>query len=135
MIKRLEPALGPSLRSLDRFAAESLDRLEMYVPGFKAGGEAAMMRVDDDAAFEAAEQGGQGEPRQPPLSPGLTHPDLAATTQPLIQRKPKSTWSTIVSNVGGYVISEDAMRGLRYCLRWLQVGSLRSGVWSPRHAP
>ncbi|KAJ3037604.1 hypothetical protein HDV00_001492 [Rhizophlyctis rosea] len=48
----------------------------------------------------------------------------ATTTAPHIDRKPRSRVQNIVAGVGahlgGLVISDDTMRGLKYCLQWLQ---------------
>ncbi|KAI9018207.1 transcription factor Opi1-domain-containing protein, partial [Hyaloraphidium curvatum] len=114
VIKKLEPTLGPPLRSLDRFASTSLDRLEQYVPGFRsASGSPPRDPLPPPAEPEPAPV--------PPPSPGLARAEGGyGGTQPLVQRKPRSTWSAIVTNVGGYVVSEETMRGLRYCLQWLQ---------------
>lgn len=131
VIKKLEPALGPSLRSLDRFATNSLDRLEQYVPSFKPTGVAPIRDDEDPMRYQltgaastdtVVASASAVELPLPPPSPGLGRDEGGyGGTQPLVQRKPRSTWSTIVSNVGGYVISEETMRGLRYCLQWLQV--------------
>ncbi|KAJ3146839.1 hypothetical protein HK101_002289 [Irineochytrium annulatum] len=46
------------------------------------------------------------------------------TTAPHIDRKPRSRWHQVVSgvgaNLGAMVISDDTMRGLKYCLQWLE---------------
>ncbi|KAJ3198992.1 hypothetical protein HDU67_003184, partial [Dinochytrium kinnereticum] len=45
-------------------------------------------------------------------------------TAPHIDRKPRSRWHGIVSgvgaNLGAMVISDETVRGLKYCLQWLQ---------------
>ncbi|KAJ3376687.1 hypothetical protein HDU84_009603, partial [Entophlyctis sp. JEL0112] len=47
-----------------------------------------------------------------------------ATTAPMITRKPRGMWTSVVqgvqSNLGAMVISEDAVRALKWCLKILQ---------------
>ncbi|KAI8817027.1 transcription factor Opi1-domain-containing protein [Fimicolochytrium jonesii] len=61
----------------------------------------------------------------PPASPGIYRPEEGPiTTAPHIDRKPRSRWHQVVAGVGGslsgLMLSDETMRGLKYCLQWLQ---------------
>ncbi|KAJ3004348.1 hypothetical protein HKX48_001269 [Thoreauomyces humboldtii] len=61
----------------------------------------------------------------PPNSPGGFRSDEGpVTTAPHIDRKPRSRWHQVVAGVGGslsgLMLSDETMKGLKYCLQWLQ---------------
>ncbi|KAJ3149496.1 hypothetical protein HDU86_006900 [Geranomyces michiganensis] len=63
----------------------------------------------------------------PPSSPGgfrNAEEGPVTTTAPHIDRKPRSRWNQVVAGVGGslsgLMLSDETMRGLKYCLQWLQ---------------
>ncbi|KAJ3133786.1 hypothetical protein HDU90_005624 [Geranomyces variabilis] len=64
----------------------------------------------------------------PPSSPGgfrtAEGEGPVTTTAPHIDRKPRSRWNQVVAGVGGslsgLMLSDETMRGLKYCLQWLQ---------------
>ncbi|TPX59703.1 hypothetical protein PhCBS80983_g02324 [Powellomyces hirtus] len=61
----------------------------------------------------------------PPSSPGgFRVEEGPVTTAPHIDRKPRSRWHQVVAGVGGslsgLMLSDETMKGLKYCLQWLQ---------------
>ncbi|KAI9099800.1 transcription factor Opi1-domain-containing protein [Phlyctochytrium arcticum] len=50
--------------------------------------------------------------------------EASLATAPRIDRKPRSRWHQVVAGVGanlsGLMLSDETMRGLKYCLQWLQ---------------
>ncbi|TPX59490.1 hypothetical protein SpCBS45565_g07723 [Spizellomyces sp. 'palustris'] len=61
----------------------------------------------------------------PPTSPGgFRSEEGPVTTAPHIDRKPRSRWHQVVAGVGanlsGLMLSDETMKGLKYCLQWLQ---------------
>ncbi|KAJ3238420.1 hypothetical protein HDU81_007901 [Chytriomyces hyalinus] len=59
-----------------------------------------------------------------PVAPGVGPNGANLSTAPMIARKPRGMWGSVVqgvqSNLGAMVISEDAVRALKWCLKILQ---------------
>jgi len=65
----------------------------------------------------------------PPSSPGgygnYGKANSVSRANSLLDRKPRSRWSQVVAGVSGsigsLVVNDEMIRGLKYCLQWLQV--------------
>jgi len=123
VVTRITPTVSSSriAQSLDSFANKQLDKVEKAFPSVFTPSGSQSEFADDYLPEEYHMDEGQlvRLPQQ------LGEYEQA----PLVQTRQKSSWETVVSTIGTYVVSAETMQRLRYCLEWLQVCFSSAELW------
>ncbi|KAJ3118473.1 hypothetical protein HK098_005918 [Nowakowskiella sp. JEL0407] len=106
---RLNPILGP----VDRFACSQLDLIERNFP--------SLTNYTQPPQEE-------NSTNPPPKHPKQAEDDNSSNTVDMCAESPtseglnseSSSWSKVVSEVGTIVLTNDRIKGLKYCLQWLK---------------